>query len=84
MELQEEKAQCELLGLPILKVAREVVGREIVANIVSLGVIAERTGLVSKQGLEKAVLGRVPKGTESINLRALRSGYDLAKGAQTP
>jgi len=29
--------------------------------------------------VEKAVLSRVPKGTEEMNKKALRAGYDMAK-----
>lgn len=76
----DKKANFEVMGIPISKVAREYIGREIVTNIVSLGVIAEKTRIVSKESLEKAVLKRVPKGTEEINRRALQVGYELAQG----
>ena len=70
----------KMYGYPIIRVAREYVGKEIVANIVALGIIAEKTGIVSKESLEKAVLARVPKGTEVLNRRALETGYLLAQG----
>lgn len=49
------------------------------ANIISLGVIAELTNVVTKESLERAVLNRVPPATEEINKRALREGYNLVK-----
>lgn len=63
--------------LPILKTAKEVVGRAMVANIVALGTINRITGLVSPEALEKAVLNRVPKGTEDLNKKALEAGENL-------
>ena len=48
-----------------------------VANIVALGTINEITGLVSPEALEKAVLNRVPKGTEELNRKALETGREI-------
>lgn len=69
----------KLYSAPILKTASKKVGRAIVANIVALGMIVEATDIVSKESIEKAVLGRVPKGTEKLNRLALESGYELVK-----
>ena len=52
-----------------------------VLNIVMVGFFAGVTGLLSQQAVEKAVLDSVPKGTEDLNLRALRKGYELREGA---
>lgn len=49
------------------KTAQEIIGRAFVANIISLGVIAELTNVVTKESLERAVLNRVPPATEEIN-----------------
>ena len=65
--------------VPILQTAREVLGKEIVANIVALGFLVSYTGIVSKENIEKAVLARVPKGTEELNKKALFEGYKLAE-----
>ncbi|MGI6703303.1 MAG: 2-oxoacid:acceptor oxidoreductase family protein [Clostridia bacterium] len=64
-------------SLPILDTAKNVVGRAMVANIVALGTINEITGLVSPEALEKAVLNRVPKGTEELNRKALETGREI-------
>jgi len=63
---------------PITRLARETVGKEFVTNIVALGLLRELTGVVGLEALEKAVLGRVPKGTEDINKRALEVGREAA------
>lgn len=69
----------KIIVAPILDTASEVVGKSMVANIVALGLIQELTNIVSKDYLEKAVLSRVPKGTEELNKKALLEGYNLAK-----
>ena len=65
--------------LPITAIAQEVTGRRITANIVSLGLIAGLTGIVSRKALEAAVKARVPRGTEEINLQALAAGFEEAE-----
>lgn len=64
-------------SLPIIDTAKEKVGKVFVANIVALGAIAHLLEAVSFDSVEKAVLKRVPKGTEDLNKRALKLGYDL-------
>ena len=66
-----------IYSLPILDTAKNVVGKAMVANIVALGTINEITGLVSPESLEKAVLNRVPKGTEDLNRKALEAGRNI-------
>jgi 2-oxoglutarate ferredoxin oxidoreductase subunit gamma len=57
--------------------AKEKVGKVFVANIVALGAIAGLLDSVSLENVEKAVLRRVPKGTENLNRRALALGNEL-------
>jgi 2-oxoglutarate ferredoxin oxidoreductase subunit gamma len=64
-----------IYNIPFTKLAREEIGKVFVANIVSLGAIAGLTDCVSRVALERTVLGRVPKGTEELNLRALAVGF---------
>ncbi|MBS4022604.1 MAG: 2-oxoacid:acceptor oxidoreductase family protein [Dethiobacter sp.] len=72
----------KVVALPITKYTREKLGKEIVANIVALGVINGLAKIVSNEVLKKAVLSRAPKGTEEINTRALELGLSLAKEAK--
>lgn len=65
------------LSVPIIKTAQEKVGKTIVANIVALGTLVAATNIVSKESIEKAILARVPKGTEELNKKALYEGYNL-------
>jgi 2-oxoglutarate ferredoxin oxidoreductase subunit gamma len=79
VEIDPEIRYEKLYKVPITRTATEKVGKSIVANIVSLGIIVESTNVVSKESIEKAILNRVPKGTEKLNRLALESGYELAK-----
>lgn len=69
----------KLYSLPIIKTAREKIGKEFVANIISLGAVTKITQIVTEASLEKAVLNRVPPGTEELNKNALLEGYKLIK-----
>jgi len=64
--------------IPCTRIAREL-GKEMMANIVALGALAALTGAVSLDSLEKAVLARVPKGTEELNKQALAAGIAAAR-----
>jgi 2-oxoglutarate ferredoxin oxidoreductase subunit gamma len=67
--------------------AHDVAGREVVANVVGLGLLAGLTGIVSREALEAAVRDRVPRGTAEINLEALGVGYEVAtqiRGEEAP
>ena len=74
----EIPAKFRSVKAPITRLARETVGKEFVTNIVALGLLRELTDVVKVDSLEKAVLGRVPKGTEELNKRALEVGRDAA------
>lgn len=65
--------------LPITQSAQDELGKALFANIVALGAIVKITGVVSKESLVKAVLARVPKGTEEINEKAIKIGMELVK-----
>ena len=77
------------VSIPFTQIAREEFGTDLVANMVALGALGWLSRRVSIESLEKALLSRVPPGTEDLNLRALRAGvkaareYDLDKLPQT-
>lgn len=77
------KGTFKVIKLPIIRTAAEEIGKSFVANIVAIGAIAGITGQVSYEAIEKAVLSRVPKGTEELNKKALKAGFDLANKART-
>ncbi len=65
--------------LPITHSAKTELGKALFANIIALGAIVKLTGLVSEASIIKAVLNRVPKGTEEVNEKAIRLGMSLIK-----
>jgi 2-oxoglutarate ferredoxin oxidoreductase subunit gamma len=69
----------KVVRIPILDTASEKLGKPMVSNIVALGVVNGVMDFVSKESLIKALISRVPKGTEDLNKLALESGYELVK-----
>lgn len=67
------------IKIPITQLATEVTGKSITANVVALGLLVGLTGVVSKKAIEKAVVGRAPKGTEEMNRVALKTGFKEAE-----
>jgi len=69
----------KIYTVPITDVAEKEVGKALVANIVALGIITELTDIISKKAVESAILSRVPKGTEELNLKAFNVGIKKAQ-----
>ena len=74
----ESLSSHRVLSLPILRTAREAVGRVQTANVLAVGCINELLGITDMETLKKATLLHVPGGTEEINLKALAEGSKLA------
>ena len=74
------KGDFKLYKFPIIATARDELGKTIVANIISLGMITELTGIVKREDIEQAVLSRVPPAFLDLNKKALQIGFDRAKG----
>lgn len=79
---EEFEKKLEVLSLPLTGIAEETTGLSLTMNILTLGVLTAWTEVVSRESIEKAVLDAVPKGTEEINLRALRKGFELGEKAK--
>jgi 2-oxoglutarate ferredoxin oxidoreductase subunit gamma len=70
-----------VVRVPIASIASTELGRAIVANIVALGVVVALTETVPIEVLERAVLARVPPGTEELNRKALHRGIAAGRDA---
>jgi 2-oxoglutarate ferredoxin oxidoreductase subunit gamma len=68
-------------SIPMTELGKKA-GAVIVSNIVALGSLVGLTGVVSEEAIRKAVLGRIPKGTEALNQRALELGLQAAQEAK--
>lgn len=71
-------ADRKYVGAPFTKLAYDL-GSPHTVNMLMLGYLVGYTNIVKKESLEKALLRRIPKGTEEINLKALRMGMDLTR-----
>lgn len=68
----------KVVRYPISQKAREM-GREIVANIIALGLLVGVTKVVPVEAALQAVMARVPKGTEDLNRKAFAAGIEAAE-----
>jgi 2-oxoglutarate ferredoxin oxidoreductase subunit gamma len=75
-------AGAKAVGIPATRIAEEL-GRRLVLNIVMAGFFAGATGVISHEAIQKAVKESVPKGTESLNIRALRRGLEYGRAVAT-
>ena len=66
-----------VLAYPITRSARDVLGREVVANMLALGVVNAAAKLVDREILKQCILLRAPKGSGEINQQAYELGYEL-------
>ncbi|MGD8719176.1 MAG: 2-oxoacid:acceptor oxidoreductase family protein [Candidatus Zixiibacteriota bacterium] len=65
--------------IPFTAVARDKIGREIVANVVALGALVELEKVVSKKAVTKALEQRIPPGALDINRKALEAGFKAGR-----
>ena len=77
------KGSFQVYAVPIIEMAKEKIGRALVANMLALGIIAGIADVVSEQALTAAIGARVPKGTEEMNLRAFQVGLDAARNLKS-
>ncbi len=72
----------KVIALPFTATARKELGKEMVANVISLGALVYLSGAVSLKSLEAALIKRAPEGTEELNLKAMALGIQMAKNYQ--
>jgi 2-oxoglutarate ferredoxin oxidoreductase subunit gamma len=76
--LVEQYPTSRVVAIPFTAIAREELGKVMVANMVALGAVGQLSGQVNNDSLEKALLARVPPGTEELNRKALLRGMEEA------
>jgi len=67
----------EILSIPATSIADKEMGNIVVANLIILGALLKKTGLLSVEAMEKAIEVSVPKKATALNLKAFRRGLDL-------
>ena len=78
---EELEKNFKVYVFPFTKLAEESTGLSLTMNILTLGFLVKLTGIVSENAIEKAVLDSIPKGTEHLNLKALKKGFELGEKA---
>jgi len=71
----------KVFAMPYSLIAKESLGKEMVANIIALGALAALTSVVTKESLQSALMSRIPRGTEDLNQKALELGWEAAQQA---
>lgn len=66
-------------ALPLTEIAEETTGLSLTMNILTLGILVGITEIVSREAMEEAVRDTVPRGTEEINVKALKKGFKIAE-----
>ncbi len=69
-------------GIPFTRIAREKLKKDFVANVVALGAFSELTPYLKKSSIKKALIRRIPKGTEELNLTAFEEGVKEGRKAK--
>ncbi len=80
--IKYDDMNCKVYSLPILRTAKEVLKKPMVANIVALGALTELISGLDRNAMENAIKARIPQGTEAINMRAFEEGINMVKASK--
>ncbi|UCF65792.1 MAG: 2-oxoacid:acceptor oxidoreductase family protein [bacterium] len=69
----------KLFSFPFFQTALDEFKDESMASSIALGVVADLLGVVSPRAVHLALRARIPKGSEEMNEKALKRGYQMAK-----
>ena len=75
--LVHDRPNCTYYEVAASRVAKEELGRVIVANIIMLGALVAATGVIEREALKQDILTSVPRGTEELNIKAMTQGFEL-------
>ena len=73
----------DAIVIPATKIAEEL-GNRLAANIVILGCLVGKTGVVSRESVEEAIRSTIKEQVLDLNLKALDAGIRFAKSDATP
>lgn len=77
--LVEQHPTSRIIAIPFTDIAKKDLRNVVVANMVALGSVGQLCQRVDLDNLERALLERVPKGTEELNRKALHRGIKEAE-----
>ena len=75
-DLVQPKSTKNMFGIPATRLAKEKFNKTTSINMIFLGFLVSKTGVVSIDSLIKAVEESVPKGTEKENVEAVKLGFN--------
>jgi len=67
----------QTLEIPATSLAEDELGSIVVANLILLGGLIQKTGLLSVGAMEKAIEANVPPKAKELNLKAFRRGLEF-------
>lgn len=67
----------QTLEIPATSLAEDELGSIVVANLILLGGLIKKTGLLSVGAMEKAIESNVPPKAKELNLKAFRRGLEF-------
>ena len=82
-EVGEVASGAVVWRVPATETAQRL-GSRVAGNMVMLGFLQEKTGLVSRESLEEAIRGSVKEKHQAMNLKAFDEGIRLAREAVAP
>jgi 2-oxoglutarate ferredoxin oxidoreductase subunit gamma len=74
----DKRRDVDVLKVPAAEIA-DGLGNRIVANMIMLGALQAKTGIVSSEALRKSISESVPSRFVELNLKAMDSGVKLVK-----
>ncbi len=70
------KPDRDYTGAPFTRLAEEETGTNLTVNMVALGFLTAKTGIVKRESMIEAIKRRAPKGTADINVKAFNVGFE--------
>lgn len=72
-----EQGNFQILAVPATSLADKEMGNTLVANLILLGQLIKKTGILSVAAVEKSIAANVPPQAKELNLKAFRRGLEL-------
>ena len=66
-----------VVRVPIIELAEKEIGLSVTTSVIATGLVVALTEIVSAETMQKAILSRVPKGTEALNMKAFELGLEV-------
>ncbi len=68
-----------IIRVPIIELAEKKIGLAVTISVIATGLVVALTEIVTPDTMQRAILSRVPKGTEALNMKAFQLGMDVGK-----